>query len=109
MSAPVSTPDEQTLREFLLGLLPPDRAERVAAWLASDRSAAESLRRVAADDLLTGVLADSSALEPVSPPSVERVIQSVCQTLETVNLLLPASCPTPAAEPETLSPSESPG
>src|SRR5262245_15858829 len=58
MSAPVSMPDESTLRDFLLGNLAPERAEQVEAWLSSDPSAAEVLRRIAADDSLTQALAE---------------------------------------------------
>src|SRR5689334_5393624 len=76
MSAPVSTPDEHTLRQFLLGTLAPDRAEQVAAWLSRDPSADHSLRRLAAADLLTAVLADSAPVEPVPAPAVERVIRA---------------------------------
>src|SRR5689334_22572062 len=76
MSAPAAKPDDATLREFLLGTLSPDRAEVVAAWLSGNPSAAESLRRVAADDLLTAALADAAAAEAAPTEAVERVIQS---------------------------------
>ncbi|HKB38016.1 MAG TPA: hypothetical protein VKD72_16330, partial [Gemmataceae bacterium] len=63
MSAPVLMPDERTLRDFLLGNLPPERAEQVEVWLSKDPSAAETLSRLAADDSLTQALADTSAVE----------------------------------------------
>jgi hypothetical protein len=50
MSTPLTTPEENTLREFLLGGLSPERAEEVAAWLASDPSSVTALDRLAADD-----------------------------------------------------------
>jgi serine/threonine protein kinase len=86
VSRPVSTPDEGSLREFLLGTLEPDRAEQVAAWLSSDPSAGDSLHRVAAHDLLTGLLADTALAESVPAPSVERIVRSVLQAVHTVNL-----------------------
>jgi serine/threonine protein kinase len=85
VSRPVSAPDEGTLREFLLGTLAADRAEQVADWLSRDPSAGDSLHRVAADDLLTGLLADTALAEPAAP-SVERIVRSVLQALHTVEV-----------------------
>jgi hypothetical protein len=87
-----SAPDEETLREFLLGTLAPERAEVVAAWLSSDPSAADCLHRVAAHDALTGLLADATPAESAPPGSVERIVRSVLQALHTVDL--PHAAPT---------------
>jgi hypothetical protein len=81
MSAPHTTPDERTLREFLLGNLAPERAEQVAAWLAGHPSSAEALRGLAADDLLTEALAKARGEEVAPPSGVERVIRSVLREL----------------------------
>jgi hypothetical protein len=86
VSRPVSTPDEETLREFLLGTLAADRAEQVAAWLSSDPSAGDSLHRVTAHDLLTGLLSDTTPADAAAAPSVERIVRSVLQALHTVDI-----------------------
>jgi len=81
MSISVSTLDENTLREFLLGTLAPDSAVQVEAWLASDPSAHASLQQLAAGDSLTAALADTSPIDPVPTPAVERLVQTVLQAL----------------------------
>src|SRR5438552_779114 len=81
MSAPVSMPDEGTLRDFLLGTLAPERTEQVEAWLSSDPSAADTLSRLTASDSLTQALADTSAIEAIPVPTVDWVLRSVLQEL----------------------------
>jgi hypothetical protein len=101
MSAPVSTPDEHTLREFLLGTLEPERVGPVEQWLSSDPSAPESLRGLQAGDLLTAVLADPLESETVPAPTVEHVVRSVLQSLATETPPFLGSAPTPAPQMQT--------
>jgi hypothetical protein len=97
------TPDEGTLRAFLLGTLPPDRSAEVVAWLSSDSSAGEALDRLAAGDALTEVLADTAAAEPVSTPSVDRIIRFVFQMLGGDSHAVSTVGHTPGGDPGTLS------
>jgi anti-sigma factor RsiW len=81
MSAHASPPDAHILRGFLLGTLEPERVGPVEQWLSSDPSAAESLHRLQAGDLLTAVLASPLEAETVPAPTVEHVVRSVLQSL----------------------------
>ena len=104
MTAPLTTPEVNTLREFLLGALPPERAEQVAAWLARDPSAVQTLHRLAADDPLTQTLAATETAERIPAPAAERLIRSTLATLGIADTPLPAApttAPGPASEPAT--------
>jgi serine/threonine protein kinase len=81
MSASVPTPDEHTLREFLLGKLSMGVADQLEDWLWGDPSAADTLSRVPAEDLLTRAVANVSPVEPISASTVEWVVRSVLQEL----------------------------
>src|SRR5262249_25148378 len=69
MLAHTPRPDESTLRAFLLGRLAPEKAEEVAAWLASEPPPTDSLRRLAAGDPRLGGLADTPPDEAVPAPA----------------------------------------
>src|ERR1700677_2830376 len=101
MAAPVSTPDERTLREFLLGKLSPKHAEPAAAWLSGDPSAADACRQLEAVDPLTDALAGASAIETVPAAGVESVIRSVLLELENGNTPLWNAAQPTATEPRT--------
>lgn len=81
MPQPTSQPDENTLREFLLGHLPLDRANEVAAWLEANPSAAERLTDLVAGDPLLAALGKPQPAKPVSPAAVERIILAVNENL----------------------------
>jgi serine/threonine protein kinase len=101
MSTFLPRPDERVLRDFLLGTLAPDLAEQVAAWLASEPSADASLQRLAADDLLTSVLADLRKESPSTAaprPEEERTIRSVLEALGTANTPAPGVLTTPPVD-----------
>jgi serine/threonine protein kinase len=102
MSAPVPTPNEHTLREFLLGNLPGELAEQVEDWLASHPSAANILERLRAEDALTRAVADGAPVEPVSAPTVEWVVRAVLQELMGGDISSPdVSNPTPVHPEES--------
>ena len=82
MSA-ATAPDDDILRGFLLGTLPPDRVERVRAWLDADPAHAARLDRLTARDALTDSLTDDTADESVPPDTVERVVRAVSDALNT--------------------------
>ena len=81
MSAATAPPDDDDLRGFLLGTLPPDRVERVRAWLDADPAHAARLDRLTARDALTDSLTDDTADESVPPDTVERVVRAVSNAL----------------------------
>ncbi len=81
MTQPVSMPDEQTLRDYLLGILAADRAVQVEAWLASTPTAAEFLGHLPADDKLTAALAGNFPAPRVPATSLERINRSVLDAL----------------------------
>ncbi|QJX00765.1 serine/threonine-protein kinase [Frigoriglobus tundricola] len=77
MTVPPRTPNESALREFLLGALPPDRAEQVREWLDADSAHAAQLEHIAAHDPLTDAVSDTVDVDTVPADAVERVIHNV--------------------------------
>jgi hypothetical protein len=78
---PGKTSDESTLRDFLLGALPAERAEQVAGHLAGDPALVEALRRLAADDPLTQALVGASTAELAPADLVAHTIRSTLHAL----------------------------
>src|SRR4051812_38095010 len=85
MPVGVPRPNDQVLRQFLLGALTSPQLEQVLAWLASDPSGTEQLRHLSAEDPLTRALAASGerpgerSSDRVPAASVERILQAVRQ------------------------------
>ena len=77
MALPTPPPDNDTLRQFLLGALPPERAEQVLAWLGTDPTRAAPLDSIAAHDSVTDAMSDHTEDESVPSDSVARVIDGV--------------------------------
>src|SRR5436190_1569105 len=77
MTKPIARPDEATLRKFQLGLLEPDEAARVEAWLIETPGAADELSRVEARDRITDALAETPCVGALDTSIVpgERVTQ----------------------------------
>jgi len=78
-------PDDNSLRGFLLGTLPTDRAEEVRSWLDSDPVHLARLDQMTARDPLVDALCDPTEEVPVPDQVVERVIRAVSDSLHTLS------------------------
>jgi serine/threonine protein kinase len=76
-------PSDDDLRQFLLGNLPPDRADAVQAWLDADPSHAPRLDRLTVRDPLTDACSASATRTPIAAAAVERVARAVSALLQT--------------------------
>ena len=75
MSAPIATPDEDTLRHYLLGTLPPRAPANRSqfGWRPIPRKTGELLNRIAVRDRLTELLSEVATVGPGAGPVVERI------------------------------------
>jgi serine/threonine protein kinase len=76
-------PEDDTLRAFLLGVLPPERVEVVRERLEADRAHASRLGRLAAGDAITDAVSSSTAELPTASAAVERIVRGVAESLRT--------------------------
>ena len=77
------SPTADDLRGFLLGSLPEEKAALIADWLSTDPDAIAKLREISAADTLTAALSTLTGLPEPLPAHVEKVIQTIIQTLGT--------------------------
>jgi serine/threonine protein kinase len=77
------SPDDDTLRAFLLGLLPPVRAEAVREWLDADPTRAARLARLGDNDPLTDALRAPFPTSAVPEGTIDRVLGVVRAQLTT--------------------------
>ncbi|MCE9567745.1 MAG: protein kinase [Planctomycetes bacterium] len=85
------SPDEATLRQFLLGTLPRDESKKLETWVEENPQAAETLRDIDAHDMVTEAMTGVATDFTLSNATVESMIHTLVQHVPPISteVLLP--------------------